>query len=97
MVKRAGTFRSRTRYKLRKPPRDRGKVKVTSVLQTFEPGEKVIIHIEPSVHKGMPHPKFKGRHGIILEKVGNGYKVAVRDGGSQKILTVRSVHLLKAK
>ena len=97
MVKRAGSFRSRTRKKLRKSPRSQGKIKVTSQLQTFEPGERVAIHIEPAIPNGMPHPKFKGRSGVVLEKVGNSYKVEVSDKNAKKILVVGGVHLAKVK
>lgn len=97
MVKRAGSFRSRTRKKLRKIPRQSGKVNLTKFLQTFEIGDKVIIEQEPAIHEGMPHPRFKGRHGVVVEKKRFAYKVKVRDGNSYKYLIAKPIHLTRVK
>lgn len=97
MVKRAGTFRTRTRNKLRKTPRTSGKVSMTKYLQTFKVGEMVIIKHEPTVQDGMPHPRFKGSAGIVLGKQGYVYKVRVNDGNAKKMLLVAPVHLLRVK
>ncbi|MEM2873892.1 MAG: 50S ribosomal protein L21e [Candidatus Nanoarchaeia archaeon] len=97
MVKRAGTFRSRTRHKLRKRPRDRGKVPITKLLQQFNIGDSVVVKHEPACHGGMPHPRFKGLTGIILGKRGSSYLVRVKDKGLTKILIVAPVHLQKVK
>ncbi|MEM2954559.1 MAG: 50S ribosomal protein L21e [Candidatus Nanoarchaeia archaeon] len=97
MVKRAGSFRSRTRKKLRKIPRTSGKISLTKLLQTFKIGEKVIIDPEPAVHEGMPHPRFKGRHAIVIEKIGSAYKLEVRDGNSKKYLIAKPIHLTRVK
>ncbi|MCD6403697.1 MAG: 50S ribosomal protein L21e, partial [Nanoarchaeota archaeon] len=48
MVRRAKGSRQKTRKKLRKSPRSRGKISVTRFLQEFKEGEKVLIDPEPS-------------------------------------------------
>lgn len=92
-MERSKGFRSRTRHKLRKTPRERGKVPITRFLQQFEVGEKVCIDIEPSVHKGMPHPRFHGRVGEVVGKRGRAYIVKVRDGDKKKLIIALPVHL----
>src|SRR3972149_6794319 len=97
MVQRAGSFRSRTRHKLSKSKRDRGKVPVTLILQKFNVGDKVVIKQEPAIHNGMPHPRFKGAGGIVMGKQGSAYVVQVRDKDARKLLIAAPVHLLRVK
>ncbi|NPB02455.1 MAG: 50S ribosomal protein L21e [Methanopyri archaeon] len=93
MVRRSKGFRSRTRKKLRKRVRERGMQPLGRMMQEFEKGQKVHIVIDPSVHKGMPHPRFHGRTGEVVGKQGRAYIVKVRDGGKYKHLIVRPEHL----
>ncbi|MCD6576108.1 MAG: 50S ribosomal protein L21e [Nanoarchaeota archaeon] len=96
MVTRSHGFRVGTRRKLRKKVRERGKVKIGAALQEFDINEKVIIDVEPSYHKGMPHRRFIGKHGKIVEKKGKSYIVEVRDGGKYKKIICAPIHLRKA-
>ncbi len=66
---------------------------VTKAVQEFEENEVVHIDIDSSIHKGMPHPRFDGRTGKILEKRGRAYLVEVSDKSSKKKFTVRPEHL----
>lgn len=93
MVERSRGKYSRKSRMLRKHPRMRGKVSITRLLQEFEPGTKVIVDIEPSFHKGMPHPRFQGKCGIVKEKRGRAYVVSIKDGNAWKEITVHPVHL----
>ncbi len=97
MVKKNHGPRKRTRHKLRKSPRERGMTPVTRFLQKFEVGEKVAIVIEPSVHKGMPHPRFHGRTGTVVGKQGNAYVIEIRDGGKMKKIIALPVHLKRVQ
>jgi len=85
-------FRFKSGRKLRKRIRDKG-IKIRRALQTFEVGQIVHIDIDPSVHKGMPHPRFQGRTGVVIGQRGRAYLVRIRDGDSYKILIVRPEHL----
>jgi large subunit ribosomal protein L21e len=93
MTQRTGGFRAKSRYKLRKKPRDRGKVKITKILQEFNIGDKVVIDQEPAIHKGMPFPRYKGLAGTVTGKQGGAYVVDIKDGGKKKQLIAAPVHL----
>jgi len=85
--------RSKTRHKMRKDVRKRGVVPVTKFMQKFEIGDIVHIVIEPSIHKGQPHPIFHGKTGVIVEKRGRAYIVEVRFGNKKKKAICAPVHL----
>ncbi len=90
-------YRSRTRRLLTKPPRRRGMASLGSLLHDYEEGETVSISINPSVHKGMPHRRFHGRMGTILEKRGRAYVVALKDGGLVKKIIALPDHITPYK
>ena len=96
-MKKSRGSRRGTRKKLRKSPRQRGMPPVTKFLQSFDVGETVAIKIDPSVHEGMPDPKFHGRTGKVIGQQGKAYLVQVRDGGMMKTLIVAPVHLKRVE
>lgn len=83
----------KSRHKLRKSLRKKGKVPITKHLKEFEEGDKVIIDIESSVKDGMPHPKFQGKVGEVVGKQGRCYKVKVKDNEGFKVLICDPVHV----
>ncbi|MEM7826542.1 MAG: 50S ribosomal protein L21e [Candidatus Aenigmatarchaeota archaeon] len=90
-MKRSRGFRSRTRQVLSQKPGYRPSI--TKFLKEFDVGQKVIIEQEPSSHKGMPHPRYKGRVGKIIGKRGKSYIVEITDGNKVKKLISRPEHL----
>lgn len=96
MTKRIGGFRRKTRSKLRKDPRQHGKISLARYLQNFNIEDKVILNAEPAFQKAMYHPRFHNKAGIIKAKQGACYKVAIRDGGKLKTLIVHPIHLKRA-
>jgi len=96
-MKRSHGIRCNSRHKLRVRPRNRGKVAVTKTMAIFLPGETVAVHLEPRVHKGMPHQAFQGQTGKIAGKQGNAYILKIHDGGKEKTLIVRPEHLVRIK
>ena len=96
MVKRIGGLRRKTRYKFRKQKRRRGKISVTRYFQSFNSGDRVYLGLESAVQKGMYHPRFMGKSGIISGKRGRCYKVSINDFGKDKVLIVHPVHLRRA-
>lgn len=96
MTRRTGGFRAKTRKKLRKKPRSKGKISTTRLLQSFKIGDSVIIRQEAAVHKAMPHPKFKSQTGKVVAKQGKAYVVQIKDGGKTKKLLAAPIHLVKA-
>ena len=96
-MRRSKGYRSRTRSLLRKRPRERGKIGLSRILTAYQPGEKVTILIEPSVHKGMPHRRYHGRVGIVHAKRGKSYVVQVEIGRQTKQIIARPEHLTPAR
>ena len=90
-------IKKRTRYKLQKDIRKRGLHNVTSVIQKFEEGQKVHIVIEPSVQKGMPHPRFHGKTGTIIGQRGRAWLLTIKDGNATKMVISRPQHLKAQK
>ena len=68
MVRRTGGFRRKTRSKLRKNVKDKGKISIRRYLQSFKNGERVFLSCEPAVQKGMYHPRYYGKAGLIKNK-----------------------------
>jgi len=52
-----------------------------------------VIIPEPSSHKGMPSPRFKGKIGKIIEKRGKSYIVEIIDGKKKKRIISNPEHL----
>lgn len=96
MTKRIGGFRRKTRSKLRKTPRTKGKISLTKYLQEFKVNEKVILYADPGFQKAMYHPRFHAKSAIVIGKQGNCYLVKIKDGNKNKELVVHPVHLKKA-
>ena len=96
MAKRIGGIRRKTRYKLRKEKRSRGKIGITKYFQKFENGDRVSLGVEPAVQKGQYHFRFLGRAGIIKAKRGRCYEVTINDIGKEKTVIVHPVHLRRS-
>lgn len=92
MVKSKGK-RSKTRKKLRKSIKERGKSPAEKTIQDFSVGTKVSIKINPSVMEGQPHPRFYGETGTISGKQGRAYVVNVKKGSKNKKVISRPEHL----
>ncbi len=95
MTKRLGGFRRKTRSKLRKNHRDKGKISITRYLQEFKLNDKILLKAEPAVQKGMYFPRFHGKPGVVLGKQGSSYRILIKDGEKDKILIVHPIHLKK--
>ena len=91
MVRATRGFRSGTRRKLSKSFRE--KFKPSTYLKEFRPKDKVLIHQDPSSQKGMPHIRFKGKIGEILEKRGKSYVISVKLGNKGMRVISRPEHL----
>jgi len=93
MVRKSHGYRHGTRSLLKKSSREKGKLGLSRLLREYKPGEKVIIKIEPSVQKGMPHRRYHGKVGVIKEKRGRAYIVSVTQGDVVKEIIVRPEHI----
>ena len=93
MAQRTGGPRRKTRNKYQKSVREKGKIKIRNYLQKFEVGDKVALIADSSYQRGLSHPRFYGRVGVINGMQGVCYKVGLVDGKLAKTFIVHPVHL----
>jgi large subunit ribosomal protein L21e len=93
MGRKSKGYRAKTRSLLRRKPRERGKTGLSKILHEYKPGEKVVVKINPSIHKGMPHRRYHGRVGVITDKKGRAYTLKVTEGNATKEIIARPEHL----
>jgi large subunit ribosomal protein L21e len=86
-------YRRGTRKLLRKKPRERGMRPPGRLLVEYKPDEKVVININSSVHKGMPHRRYHGRVATVKEKRGRAYVVKLIEGRKEKTVILRPEHI----
>jgi len=96
-VRKSKGYRSGTRRLFKKEPRERGKMKLSKLLYEYQPGTQVLVKIDSSVHKGMPHRRYHGRVGTVINKRGRSYVVSVSQGDAIKEIIVRPEHLEPCK
>ncbi|MGC8662518.1 MAG: hypothetical protein ACP5RT_01905 [Candidatus Micrarchaeia archaeon] len=89
-----GLFMGRTRHLARhhKP----SKLSITGQIKNFNVGEKVVI-VQKGNFRNIPHPRYRGRVGTIIEKRGSSYVVEIALTSSAiRRLIVPQMHLEKA-
>jgi len=86
-------YRAKTRSVLRRKPREQGKTGLSKILYDYKPGEKVVVEIDPSVHKGMPHRRYHGKIGVVANRRGRSYVIDITQGKAVKEIMVRPEHL----
>lgn len=96
MVKRIGN-RRKTRFKMKKSVRERGKISFTRFFAEYKAGDKVALKPEPSYHKGCYFKRFFGKTAEITGKRGRCYIVSVNDQGKMKRLIVHPVHMIRKR
>ena len=84
-------FRTGTRRKLKMPYKS--KFTVERYLRKFEPGQIVMIDIDSSSTKNIPHYRYKGKTGRIVEKRGRAYVISIKLGNKEKTLMLKPEHL----
>jgi large subunit ribosomal protein L21e len=88
-------LRSRTRRKLAGAKRK--KFKVEPFMQEFKPGQSVVIKQDPSSQGGMPHPRYKGKVGVVKAKRGSAYILAMKAGKKEREIIAKPEHLKPLK
>lgn len=89
-----GLFVGRTRQLARhhKP----SKLSINRFIKNFNINDRVII-IQKGNMRNIPHPRYKGRVGTVIEKRGDAYIVQVATSKSKSVkIIVPQVHLEKA-
>jgi large subunit ribosomal protein L21e len=89
-------YRRRTRSLLRK----RGSTGLSHILTDYAPGQNVVIKIDSTQVKGMPHRRFNGLVGVVKETGRRSVVIDVNVGDKVKTVISRKEHivpLLEAK
>lgn len=94
-MRRSRGFRNKTRKTLRKNVRE--KLTLTERLKDIKIGTKVVLNLEPSVQTGMPHPRYQGTIGEVIEKRGKSYVLAIKDKNKPKTLISSPEHIRQLK
>lgn len=87
-------FRRKTRQILKKKPREKGMQPLGRMLQKYNSGDKVVIKIDSSVHGGMPHTRYYGKVGVVMEQRGRAYIIELVEEDKTRELIVRPEHLV---
>ena len=85
--------RRKSRSVLTKRVREKGKLGLSRLLAKYEVGDKVIINIDPGVHKGMPHKRFQGKVGTVVEKRGRAYVLDLPQRKTSKYVIAGPEHI----
>lgn len=96
MVQRMGGSKRKSRSKLKKNIRRKGKISLSRYFQTFNENDKVRLNAEPSYNRGMYFMRFHNKYGTVKRKRGECYEVMIKDGNKDKLVIVHPVHLKKA-
>lgn len=84
-------YRRRTRSLLRA----QSKKGLSSLLVEYELDDKVVIKIDPTQVKGMPHRRFNGLVGTVKEVGRRAVTLEVPVGDKVKTLVARKEHVVK--
>ena len=82
-------YRRRTRSLLKAGP----KKGLSSLLREYSPDDRVVIKIDPSQVKGMPHRRFNGLVGVVTETGRRTLTMRVPVGGKSKTVIARKEHV----
>ena len=80
---------------LTKRVREKGKLGLSRLLAEYEVGEKVVINIDPGIHKGMPHKRFQGKVGTVVERRGKAYVLDIPQRKTSKLVIAGPEHVRK--
>jgi large subunit ribosomal protein L21e len=85
--------RRKSRSVLTKHVREKGKIGLSRLLAEYEIGDKVVINIDSGVHKGMPHKRFQGKVGTVVEKRGKAYVLDIPQRKTSKLVIAGPEHV----
>ena len=96
MTSRIGGSRRKSRYRLQKRLRQKGKIGLTKFFAKYQLGDRVILKAEPGYQNGMFYPKFQGATGTVIGETGRCYYVRITDGDKTKTVITHPVHIKRA-
>ena len=83
-------YRRRTRALLRR----RGSRGLSHILAEYSPDQKVVIKIDSTQVKGMPHRRFNGLVGVVRESGRRAVTIDVKVGDKVKTVISRKEHIV---
>ena len=95
MGKRLGGSRRKTRRKLKKYYRQKGKISLQKYFQPFQIGDKVFIMPEAAQPKNLPHRRYFNKVAVVEKKQGRSYLVGLNVGKHHKQILIHPIHLKK--
>ena len=91
MAKRSrGILSSHTRHLNKKK-----KITINDQIKKLEIGTKVSLDPHPVYNTAMPHMRYKGKVGTVVEARGKSYVVEIMDGGLKKKIITSPIHIKK--
>jgi len=94
MGKSSGT-RRKSRSALTKKVREKGRLPLSRLLTKYEEGEKVVIDIDPAIHKAMPHKRYQGKVATIVGQRGRAYITEIPQRKTVKTIITTPEHMRK--
>jgi len=86
-------IRRKSRKALTKKVRERGRLPLSRLLANYEEGEKVVIDIDPAIHKAMPHKRYQGRVATVVGRRGKAYILEIPQRKTVKTIITTAHHL----
>jgi large subunit ribosomal protein L21e len=86
-------MRQGTRKLYKKHYRDRGLAPLGKLLIKYKVNDRVDIIPDPSIQKTLPHRRYYGKVGTIVEMRGRAFMVQVLDGDKKKHIILKKEHL----
>ena len=88
-------IRRKSRGVLSKSVRDKGRIPLSRLLTSYEEGEKVVITIDPGIHKAMPHKRYQGKVATIVGQRGKAYILEIPQRKTVKTIITTAYHIRK--
>ncbi len=79
---------------MKKRVEEKGMRPPTYLLHDYKIGDKVLIKINPTYHKGMPHSRYHGKIATVTGSRGRAYILKVRNMDKVKDIIVRPEHMV---
>ncbi|MFN7105004.1 MAG: 50S ribosomal protein L21e [Pyrobaculum sp.] len=93
MVKRTHGYRYKSRKLLSKTPRERGPRGLSRLLYEYNPGDRVVVDIDPTYISTAPHRRYQGKVGVVVETRGRAYVIETYLGDKKKVVITTPEHL----
>ena len=87
--------RRKSRRVLTKKVREKGRIPLSRLLTKYEEGEKVVINIDPAIHKAMPHKRYQGKVAKVTGKRGKAYILEIPQRKTVKTIITTAHHIRK--